>query len=297
MRSAIRDFLDYLAVECGLAENTLRAYRRDLARFARHCAESRIAGPERVEADDVRAFLWSEARRGLDERSLARALVPIRGLFRWLAGERRISKDLVAIVEAPRAWRRIPEFLSPAEVSRLLDAEYGPGPLDLRDRAVLEALYATGARVSEVCGLDAASARLDLGYLRVFGKGRKERLVPIGRQAVAAIGRYLEAARPSLRGGGGRQDGALFLSKRGRRLGREQVWRIVKSRCRAAGIAKHVSPHTLRHSFATHLLGNGADLRAVQEMLGHASVATTQIYTHVEAARLRAIHGRFHPRA
>lgn len=295
---AIDDFLRYLADECGLADNTILAYRRDLRRFAKSCEAARVAGPEAAEADDVRAFLWAEERRGLDAPSLARALAAVKGLFRYLAAERLVPKSKVAIVESPRQWRRIPEFLNVAEVARLLDFEPArAGPLELRDAAVLEVLYATGARVSEACGLDAASVRLDLGYVRLFGKGRKERLVPLGGKAAEAIARYLERGRPALAPRRGRPAEALFLSRRGRRLGREQVWRVVKALCRAAGIEKRVSPHTLRHSFATHLLSNGADLRVVQEMLGHASVATTQIYTHVDEKRLRAIHAQFHPRA
>jgi integrase/recombinase XerD len=297
-RDAIEDFLRYLADECGLADNTIRAYRRDLRRFAASCEAAQVAGPEAVEADDARAFLWAEERRGLDARSLARALAAIKGLFRYLAAERVVPKSRVAVVEPPRQWKRMPEFLSPAEVTRILDSEANAAaPLALRDRAIVEVLYATGARVSEACGLDSGGVRLDLGYVRLFGKGRKERLVPLGKKAQAAIARYLEAGRPLLRGRAGRQEDALFLSRRGRRLGREQVWRIVTGLCRAHGIQKHLSPHTLRHSFATHLLQNGADLRVVQEMLGHASVATTQIYTHVDEQRLRAIHAQFHPRA
>lgn len=302
MRRAVDDFLRYLAVECGLASNTVAAYRRDLGRFVRYCESVRIVAPERVDPDDIRAFLWLEERRGLEAPSVARALVAVKGLFRFLAAEGRIARATASIVESPKQWRRIPEFLSPEEVARLLES-VRPDPaarsetaLEARDRAILEVLYASGARVSEVCGLDVSSARLDLGYLRVLGKGRKERLVPLGRAAALAVARYLEAARPALRGRAGRQEDALFLSRRGRRLAREQVWRIVVARCRAAGIEKRVSPHTLRHSFATHLLANGADLRVVQEMLGHASVATTQVYTHVDAARLRTTHARFHPR-
>ncbi len=299
MRRAIDDFLRYLTVECGLAANTVAAYGRDLERFRRFCEIARIVDPARADADDVRSFLWTEERRGLDARSIARALAAIKGFFRFLVAEGAVPRTTILALESPRVWRRVPEFLSPAEVARLLDAggAAASGPIELRDRAILETLYATGARVSEVAALDAASLRLDLGHVRVFGKGRKERLVPLGRSAAAAIERYLASGRPHLRGRAGTQEPALFLSRRGRRLGREQIWRIVVARCRAAGIRKRVSPHTLRHSFATHLLANGADLRVVQEMLGHASVATTQMYTHVETDRLRAIHERYHPRA
>ncbi len=291
MRAAIDDYLRYLAVECGLADNTLISYRRDLAGFARHLAGVRIADPARVEADDVREFLWNEERRGLARVSCARALVAVKGMFRFLAAEGRIPRSPAEIVEAPALWKRVPEVLTVDEVTRLLEAPVPPGPLGLRDVAILEVLYASGARVSEACGLEAASLKLDLGFLRVLGKGRKERLVPLGRRARVAIEAYLERGRPARA-----PDPHLFLSRRGRRLSRVTVWRIVERMCRAAGIGKRVSPHTLRHSFATHLLQGGADLRAVQEMLGHVSIATTQIYTHVEGSRLRAIHRQFHPR-
>ena len=303
MRAAIENYLRALSVEHGLADNTLLAYRRDLTRFLAHCDEARLPGPARVEADDVREFLWREERRGLDKTSVARALVALKGLFRHLVAERLIPRSPLALVESPRLWKRVPEFLSGEEVTRLLELAppAAPDPIDAareaRDRAILEVLYASGARVSEVCGLDATAVRLDLGFARVIGKGRKERIVPLGRKALAAVEHYLEAARPRLVGREGKQEPALFLSRRGRRLGREQVWRIVVARCALAGLRKCVTPHTMRHSFATHLLQNGADLRAVQEMLGHASVVTTQVYTHVDTRRLRAIHAQFHPRA
>jgi integrase/recombinase XerD len=297
MRADIAAFLGFLSLECGLAANTIRAYGRDLERFRRFCESARIDDPARADADDVRAFLWTEENRGLDPRSRARALAAVKGFFRFLAAEGRIGKTTIPALESPKLWRRVPQFLAPEEVARLLEEPLAPGPLDLRDHAILEFLYATGARVSEAAGLDLAAVRFDLGYVRLFGKGGKERLVPLGRKAAAAIERYVSASRPRLCAARRAQEGALFLSRRGRRLGREQIWRIVVARCRAAGIRKKVSPHTLRHSFATHLLANGADLRIVQEMLGHASIATTQIYTHVETDRLRSIHARFHPRA
>ena len=292
----IGDYLGYLAVECGLSENTLKAYRHDLERFAHFCEREGVTEPDGLDADLARAFLWSEQRRGLALASLARRLAAIKGLFRFLASEGRIVRSPVEIIEAPKLWRHVPDYLTCDEVSRLLEAPPAPGPRGLRDVAVLETLYATGARVSEVRALDAASVRPDLGYVRVFGKGRKERLVPLGSKAASAIALYLERGRPALAGRARKEEPALFISRRGRRLSRQQIWRVVRERCRAAGIRKRVSPHTLRHSFATHLLENGVDLRAVQEMLGHASIATTQIYTHVQSARLRAIHRRFHPR-
>ena len=220
----------------------------------------------------------------------------MKGLFRFLAAEGRIVKDRIAIDDGPKLWKTKPEFLNQDQATRLLEAPWAAGPLGLRDRAVLETLYASGARVSECCGLEAAGTRLDLGFLRVFGKGRKERLVPLGGRAREAIERYLADGRPALKGKAGAQDAELFLSRRGRRLSRVTVWRIDVARVLEIGIEKQVSPHTMRHSFATHLLERGAELRAVQEMLGHASVVTTQIYTHVDGTRLGAIHRKFHPR-
>ncbi len=326
IEAAVADYLRYLSAECGLAENTSRAYGRDLRRFGAFCGKQRIGRVADLTRDDILEFLYIEERRGLARSSLARALAAVKGLLRFLAAEGRLESSPAATLEAPRVPRRIPQFLDAAEVARLLDPvpsgaasagagapagpDAGPGvgpdePIDARDRALLEVLYASGARVSEVCALDAAAIRLDLGFIRVLGKGRKERLVPLGGRAREALVAYLERGRPSLVAGTGRGAGAsrsrgaeaLFLGRRGGRLRRETAWRIVKRRCREAGITKRVSPHTLRHSFATHLLERGADLRAVQEMLGHASVATTQIYTHVEGKRLKAIHAAFHPRA
>jgi len=296
VRDAAKEYLRYLSAESGVAANTLLAYRRDLARFAAFLDTARVDGVERVDPDDVRTFVWAEERRGLAKPSIARALIAVKGLWKFLASEGILKEDRIAIVESPKLWKRKPEFLGVDETTRLLEEAWEPGPLALRDRAILETLYATGARVSECCGLEAAGARLDLGVLRVLGKGSKERMVPLGARAQEAIARYLADGRPALKGKLGAQGPELFLSRRGKKLSRVTVWRIVVARVTALGIAKNVSPHTLRHSFATHLVERGADLRAVQEMLGHASVVTTQIYTHVDGTRLGAIHKKFHPR-
>ncbi len=302
MRAAIELYLRYLCVECGLARNTLAAYRRDLERFVAYLESAAAYGrpgvrPAQVEADHVRAFLWLEGRRGLSARSRARALVPIKGLFRFLCAERLLSCDPTERVDAPKTGRSVAHVLSLEAITRLLEAPWPEGVFGLRDRALLETLYATGGRVSEVVGLDLPALRLDLGVVRLLGKGQKERVVPIGCAAIAAIEAYVSEARPRLLSRARPDEPALFLSRGGRRIDRHAVWRRVRRRARALGITPTPSPHTLRHSFATHLLGGGAGVRSVQELLGHANVATTQRYTHVDGARLRAVHARYHPRA
>ncbi|RME71360.1 MAG: tyrosine recombinase XerD [Planctomycetota bacterium] len=302
MRSAVAEYLGYLRVECGLAHTTCRAYAADLERFVRYLESAAAFGrggvrPEQVESDHVRAFLWLEERRGLASRSRERALAAIGGLFRFLRAEGRLARDPVERVSAPRRSRSLPRVLSAQAVERLLEAPWPQGPLGLRNRALLEMLYATGGRVSEVCGLDLARLQLDLGYVRVRGKGNRERVVPVGRAALAALEEYVAEGRPRLLRPARAGEPALFLSRGGRRLDRHAAWRVVTARARALGIRPVPSPHTLRHSFATHLLSGGAGIREVQELLGHADVATTEIYTHVDGQRLRAVHRRFHPRA
>ena len=293
--SPIEAFLDYLTVECGLSINTLQAYQRDLERFAA------FLGPEsdweRVEPDRIIDFLVAEkkAPRNLAMASVSRALVAIRMFFRFLSGEGIIKRDPTEHLESPRLWQNLPEVLDRKAVDRLLavpNAQDDRWPL--RDRAVLEMLYATGARASEVADLTLESVNREIGYIRALGKGRKERIVPVGRRALEALEAYLAGERPGL---DRRQDPHLFLTHSGRRMGRETLWRLVKKYVVRAGISLRVSPHTLRHSFATHLLEGGADLRCVQEMLGHVDIGTTQIYTHVDQNRLKAIHRKYHPRA
>jgi len=288
-------FLDYLTIECGLSVNTLQAYQRDLGRFAAFLGMEDGAGWDTVTGDQVIAFLVSEKQRGCAVSTVSRALVAIRMFFRYMAAERLVPKDATEHLESPRLWQTLPEVLNRVAVDRLLAA---PDPahdrLPLRDRAVLEFLYATGARASEAADLTLDSVNREGGYVHCVGKGRKERIVPIGRRALTALDAYLETERPRLDRLGNPQ---LFLTHSGRRLGRETIWRLVKKYARRAGVSPRVSPHTLRHSFATHLLEGGADLRAVQEMLGHVDISTTQVYTHVDQSRLKAIHRKFHPRA
>jgi len=273
----------------------MAAYRRDLAKFAAFLAGEDATRPERIRPRHVTSFLREEVERGRSGASTARYLSAVRSFLKFLVDEGRIPSSAAETVESPALWRRLPVVLSSGEVERLLTSPPGDTPLGLRDRALLEVLYATGARASEAVGLSPEGVDLQTGYARVFGKGRKERIVPLGRAAIAAVRAYLENGRPRLVIA---QDcGRLFVTRTGRPLGRERVWRIVRDCARAAGIAKAVHPHTLRHSFATHLLQGGADLRAIQEMLGHANVKTTELYTHLDASRLRSVHSKFHPRA
>ncbi len=288
-------YLTYLQTEIGLSRQTIDAYRRDLTRFAGHMRNRGAGQVETLCADDVLGFVIRERARGLAPASVARALVAIRCFLRHLAGEGLVDSTLLDHLDSPKTWEYLPEFLSPADVTALLAVPRLRNPLGIRDRALLEVLYATGARASETVGLTRDALDLTVGYARLIGKGDKERLVPLGRKAIRALTRYLERGRPALIR---RNDPpVLFVTRLGAPLRREDLWRIVRRHALAAGISKSVSPHTLRHSFATHLLAGGADIRSVQELLGHASIKTTQIYTHVEADRLRRIHRDYHPRA
>jgi len=288
----LKGFLAYLRTECGVSENTLEAYRRDVGRFIGFLGEADPAG---VRTEDVEDFLSAEKRRGLEVTSIARALVAVRMFYRFLASEGIVGEAVTATLETPKIWKRLPDFLTVAEADKLLRAPKGQTPLAIRDRAMLETFYAAGARVAEVAGVRIQDLKLDLGLVLLFGKGAKERVVPLGRSAIAAIELYLSHARGQL---AKPQSGdALFLGVRGAPLSRVHIWRLVKKYARFAGIRKNVHPHTLRHSFATHLLEGGADLRTVQELLGHASISTTQIYTHVDRNRLKSVHHKYHPRA
>jgi integrase/recombinase XerD len=295
VRDAVSHFLDYLRLECGASEHTLAAYRRDLGKFCAFLARAGAHAPPQIKPVHVTRFLREEATDGRSTASTARYLAAVRSFLRFLVAEGVLASSAADGVEAPSLWHRLPVVLSPDQVERLLAAPADEGPLAVRDRAMLEVLYATGARASEVVSLARDGVDLGIGYARVFGKGRKERIVPLGRPAIDAITRYLERARPRLVAR--RDAGTLFVSRTGRRVGRERLWSIVRTHARAAGIDKPVHPHTLRHSFATHLLSGGADLRVVQEMLGHATIRTTELYTHLDAKRLRSVHAKYHPRA
>ncbi|MCI0434735.1 MAG: site-specific tyrosine recombinase XerD [Gemmatimonadetes bacterium] len=288
-------FCDHLSVERGLSPRTLDAYRHDLERLAEFVRLRGIVRPGDVGPADLRDFVYHLKDRGLQATSIRRSLSAIRTYYAFLLGEGDIVSDPTERIELPRTWRRLPGALSRSDVALLLEAGDPDERLYWRDRALLEFAYASGVRVSELTGLKLRDLDAGEGLATVFGKGAKERLVPVGRTALQAIDVYLRETRPRL--AHGRGESALFLNARGRPLSRMGVWKILQRRVERAGIRRRVTPHTLRHSFATHLLEGGADLAAVQEMLGHADISTTQIYTHVEREYLRDVHRRFHPRA
>ncbi len=287
-------FLNYLLVEKGLAKNSLDSYGRDMARYLDFLEHRGCVDPSGVSPVDVADFLASLKERGLAPRSRARALSSVRMFHRFLLVEGYAEVNPTAIIEAPKTVAKLPQVLTGREVEALLAAPGGDSNIDIRDQAMLELLYATGLRVSELVGLGLRDVNVTAGYLMAFGKGGKERLVPMGESACAAVARYLSETRPVMD-----RDGAnryLFLTRLGDRMTRQAFWNIIKKRALEAGVRKSISPHTLRHSFATHLLENGADLRSVQTMLGHADLSTTQIYTHVTRERLKRLHEQFHPR-
>lgn len=290
----VADFLDYLVVEAGLSENTVLAYGRDLRDFAAFCRDNGVAGIGDLKLYLVQKYLVELEGRRRSESSIRRALVAIRMLLRYARLTGLVDDDGATTLEAPKTWQRLPAVCNKQQVARLLGAPSPDEPFYLRDKAMLELLYATGVRASEVAGLKTTDLNLDVGYLRCVGKGSKERVIPVGRTALAAVRDYLLTLRPKLaRPGSGSH---LLLSRTGRPLTRIEIWRLVKKYALRAGMPRNLTVHTLRHCFATHLLSGGADLRSVQEMLGHVDVGTTQIYTHVDTERLREIHRRFHPR-
>jgi len=294
------EYLSYLAVERGRAPNSIAAYRRDLASYERYLAGRTIALGD-VSAAVVDEYLASLAASGLAASSRARALAAIRGLHAFCLDERGAARDPTGDVEGPRVPEGVPKALTEAEVARLLAAVAGDEPRALRDRAILELLYATGIRISELAGLSIADLDGPGGVVRVLGKGSRERIVPVGRYALAAVAAWLgPAGRPRLAEGRSRGRGdaqAMFISTRGRRMSRQAVWTVVNAAARRVELADRVTPHVLRHSFATHLLDHGADIRVVQELLGHASITTTQVYTKVSQEHLRRVYLAAHPRA
>jgi len=285
-------FINYLRLERGLADNTIQAYSRDLSSFARFLEEQDLS-PLTVSRDQIIEYLNS-LKRSLSARSIARNISATRMFFRFLASEGHIRENPARLLETPRLSRKLPNVLSKEEVDRLLARPDPSTPAGSRDRAMLELLYATGLRVSELIGLKVLNVNLESGYLRTVGKGAKERLVPIGEKAIEAVRDYLSDGRSQMLRGANLP--TLFLNFRGRPLTRQGFWKIIKQYGKALGIGKEITPHTLRHSFASHLLEGGADLRAVQVMLGHEDISTTQIYTHVTMKRLRELHEKYHPR-
>jgi integrase/recombinase XerD len=288
-------FADFLALEQGASPRTSEAYLRDVERLAQFARVKGAVSPIDVTSRTLRDFVYHLKDVGLAPASIRRNISAVRTYFRFLMGDGLVVRDPSERLETPKRWRTLPEVLSVDEVTRLLAAPTFDEPLAFRDRAMLELAYGAGLRVSEWISLSTRDVMLEEALVRVFGKGSKERLVPIGRSAIGAVALYVRELRPRLERGEGK--GMLFLNARGRPLTRMGAWKILRRYVDIAGITKHVSPHTLRHSFATHLLEGGADLRAVQEMLGHADISTTQIYTHVDREYLRKVHRQYHPRA
>jgi integrase/recombinase XerD len=288
-------FLDHLTVERGLAANTRSAYRADLAQFTDFLQRRGVQHLNAAQRHHITDYLLYRRKGGLSPRSLSRHLAAIRMFCRFLTREKLLATDVTQTIDSPKLWRTLPHTLDYQEIERLLAAPNTRTKLGLRDRAMLEFMYATGLRVSEVANIKLSDINFEAGFLRSVGKGSKERIVPVGKQAIEWIQRYLHEARGAF--AKAENLGEVFISTRGKALSRKTIWVHIKKYARAAGITKNITPHTLRHSFATHLLDNGGDLRVIQEMLGHADISTTQIYTHVDQRRLKETHYRFHPRS
>jgi len=290
----IKDFLNYLAVEAGLSENTILAYGRDLESFLKYCKSKKVRRLGQIKPALIQNYLVILSKKSRAESSIKRYLAAVRMFLRFAKLTGLAEDEFSAILEGPKLWQKLPVVCSKQQVINLIDAPCPDEPFYLRDKAMLELLYATGIRASELAGLRCSDLNLDIGYLRCLGKGNKERVIPVGKAAVAATVEYLRNLRPKLTS----QFSAdfLLLSRTGRPMGRIEIWRLIKKYAIRAGMPRNLTVHTLRHCFATHLLAGGADLRSVQEMLGHADIATTQIYTHVDQERLREIHKKFHPR-
>ncbi|HNW39654.1 MAG TPA: site-specific tyrosine recombinase XerD [Candidatus Omnitrophota bacterium] len=294
MEELIDSFLDYLSVERALAKNTILAYRADLNLYLDFINRRGIMILSKVSKNDIVDFMLFQKEQGISATSISRRLAAIRMFHRFLARERVLKSDPTTLIDSPKLWKKVPDTLSLNEVEALISQPDVRDHQGLRDKAILETLYATGMRVSELCGLKANNINLDIGFLRCVGKGNKERIIPLGKKAIHSINRYLESSRPHFLKQ--KTSEFLFVSRSGVKLSRQSVWKLIKRYAKAAKIKKLIKVHTLRHSFATHLLERGADLRSVQEMLGHSNISTTQIYTHIDKERLKTIHQTFHPR-
>ncbi len=298
MEHNLQHFLQYLVSERGLARHSVEAYRADLEDFIDYLRTRGISSFTEVDRAMLVDYLGDCRDAGMETATVARRLVSIKLLFRFLTDEKLLERDESRVMDSPKLWRILPDFLSAEEVAALIGvfSDRSGDALELRNRAIMELLYSSGLRVSEIASLPLSAVDFDTEIVRVTGKGSKTRVVPVGKIALQLLRRYLESARPELAEKNPRA-AELFLSRNGRRLDRERIWGIVKEAALLAGISKNVHPHTLRHSFASHLLENGADLRVIQEMLGHADISTTEIYTHIDKSRLAAIHRKFHPRS
>lgn len=294
MKELLGEFINYLSVERGLSKNTIASYKTDLLSFMNYLESEGLSNIDRISRNNITKYLMTLKDKGLSSNSISRALVSIKMFYKFLAQERFIKDDVAGILESPKLIRPLPNVLNIVEVEKLLSSPDIRDWMGIRDKAALELMYATGMRVSEMVDLPTSTLNMDVGFIKCKGKGDKERIVPIGSQAKNAVSRYIQKVRPSLLKN--KQDNHLFLSRLGKKVSRQSFWKMIKKYAKIARIKKEITPHTLRHSFATHLLERGADLRVVQELLGHADIATTQIYTHINKERLKSIHRQFHPR-
>ena len=294
MNKLIEEFLNYLSIEKGLSQNTIKSYRQDLVKFTGYLNTSQAKKIEAVTKHHITKYLYFLKDKGLSTSSISRNLVAIKVFFRFLVAEGFLTEDVAGVLESPRIMRGLPEVLDTSEVTKILETPDRRDLLERRDAACLELMYATGMRVSEMVELGIDNLNLDVGFIRCKGKGGKERIVPVGKKARAALSNYIAKSRPKL--SKRTQDRHLFISRLGKKISRQSFWKMIKKYASRAGIKRKITPHTLRHSFATHLLEKGADLRSVQEMLGHADISTTQLYTHINKARLKGIHKKYHPR-
>ena len=294
MKALIKEFLDYLSIERGLSKNTLESYGRDLGKYAAYFKKQGVEDPDGIKRQDIQNFLMTLKDSKINASSIARNLVAIKVFHRYLTTQRYVKEDVTSVIETPKLWKTLPDVLDLSEVEAILEKPNTLKKQGLRDRAALELMYATGMRVSELVNLKVNDIHMDAGFVRCIGKGQKERVIPVGRKAKEALQKYLAKARPRfLRN---KDSISLFLTRLGKPMSRQSFWMVIKRYVREARIKKRVTPHTFRHSFATHLLQRGADLRVVQELLGHTNISTTQIYTHVDKERLKQIHQKFHPR-
>lgn len=293
MLEHIKNFIYFLEAERGVSENTVKSYSSDLNKLAEFLARQK-KDLQSVTREDILSFLMYLKDLKLNSSSIARNLAAIKTFWKFLVREQVVRENVASLVESPKTWKTIPDVLTKEEVERLLAGPKGRKISDLRDKAILEIMYASGLRVSEVSDLKKAEVNVDSGFVKCYGKGGKERIVPFGRAAAEAITKYTSSGGTELVLKA--RDEHLFLSRLGKKLSRQSLWKIIQKYAAASGIKKHITPHTLRHSFATHLLEGGADLRGVQEMLGHSDISTTQIYTHINSEKLKKVHENFHPR-
>lgn len=297
LKDSIEDYLHFIKVERQLSDNTLQSYKRDLVAYARHIHhEQQIMEFDKVMREHILLYLDSLRSVGKSSKTISRQISSIRSFHQFLLREKVTNQDPTVHLEMPKKEMSLPKVLSIEEIEALLTAPSVEKPQGTRDIAILEMMYGSGMRISELIELNLEDVHMTMGFVRVFGKGGKERIIPLGRSAISACVNYLEQARPQLLGAAPKND-AFFITQRGKRFTRQGCWKIIKEHAAAAGISKEITPHVLRHSFATHLIENGADLRAVQELLGHADISTTQIYTHVSKTRLSEVYKQFHPRA